>query len=307
MASFRAWRPWALLGAAAAAGLAAWVWMLSERPVDARVSLAAPAASPRDAAPREPAFRVAVSTMLSPVRSLQVYHDLGEQVAREVGRPIVFIPAKSYNDVNDLLRQDRVDMAFVCVGGYLGAPEAMDVVAAPVYDGEARFRALIITPQGSAARTLADLRGKRFMCPDPLSFTGTRYPRQRLAEMGETLETFFGEVQWTESHDQAFYSVAYGRADGASIGSVIFRMMAARYPEAATKVRVIEESPWYPSPPVVVRKSMPEEERRKVLAALTGLAKSEAGRLLLEPIGASAFVPARNEDYLALMKKGVGE
>ncbi|HUT53666.1 MAG TPA: phosphate/phosphite/phosphonate ABC transporter substrate-binding protein [bacterium] len=274
---------------------------LTYRHIDAAVDLSSPPLPVTAQSLHEgPSFRVAVANMLSPMKGYQHYEDLADLLAHEFGLPLELVTAESYSEVNTMLRESKVDLAFVCVGGFASARSDMDVIASPVIDGQARFNSLIIVPADGPAQALIDLKGKRFLYVDPESATGYWYMAQRIRELGHSPETFFAQVSWTGSHDHSITAVAQHIADGACVSSIIYRLMTHNDPSLARRIRIIETSPPYPSPPVVVRTSMPVSQRNRLANTLVNLADSRDGRAILKDLGIDGFVPARNSDYLAV-------
>lgn len=274
---------------------------ITYRHVDESVSLASPPLPSRpNPLHRGLTFRVAIAAMLSPVKNFKVYQDLADLLAREFGLPLEIITRDTYAEVNELLRNGEVDVAFVCTGGYASAPDAMDVIAAPVINGRAEYYALIIVPRDSPAQSIEDLRGKSFLFTDPDSNTGCRHPRERLRLIGETSETFFSEIRWTGSHDRSILAVSQRLAQGASVDSLIFDAMLVNDDMLAGLVRILERSHAYPSPPVVVRKTMSIPQRKQLVHILVQLSETAKGRAILKGIGVDGFTPANNSAYQSL-------
>jgi len=245
-------------------------------------------------------FRVAVASMLTPMESISVYQDLSDLLARGFGLPLVMLTRKSYSEINGLIRSGEVDLAFVCSGGFASAPGAMDVIAAPVIAGEAAYHSYIIVPSDSPAGSIEDLAGGRFAFTQPESNTGCWYPVKRIERMGKDPASFFSQVQWTGSHDRSVLAVAHRLADGAAVSSIIFHYMLEKDPALLKSVRIIEWSPSFPSPPVVVRKSMPAAQRELIFEILLNLDRTEEGKEILSAMGIDGFTGAANDDYASL-------
>jgi len=155
-------------------------------------------------------------------------------------------------------------------------------------------------PSDSKIYSFNELRGKSFLFTDPASNAGYWYPLKKLKVMGETPETFFNKIQWTGSHDRSIQAVAQRMSDGASVSSLIYSALLSENETYKNRVRIIEESPPYPTPPVVVRKSMPITERNHLVDLLTGLANTPEGKKILQGLGIDAFVPANNAIYASI-------
>ena len=64
------------------------------------------------------ALRVAVASMISPKETVIHYHRLLDYIATKMERKIEFIQRKTYGEINELLRDGKIDMGFLCSGPY---------------------------------------------------------------------------------------------------------------------------------------------------------------------------------------------
>jgi phosphonate transport system substrate-binding protein len=274
---------------------------VARRATVAQIELNSPA-QPRHSAPVAPQLRlrIAIAPITSPARTFRTHRELAERLAAALSVEPLLIQRDSYAAINTLLRRGEADVAFVCTGGYAAEPDAMDVLAAPIIDGKMEYYALIIVPAGSPAKRFEDLRGKNFLFVEPESNAGTWYPSLRARELGGGEGEFFGNCKYTSGHDLSILAVAGELADGAGVNSLVYDRMTAQDPSLKQTTRVLERSKPFPSPPIVVCKSMPQADRQRLLRALTGLQETPGGAELLRSFGAERFVPARNEDYALL-------
>jgi len=204
---------------------------------------------------------------------------------------VVFVQRKTYAEVNDLVEERLVDLAFVCSGPYVTGNEkfGMEIVAVPVVKGEKYYHSYIIAGKDSPINSLADLRGKRFAFTDPDSNTGSLVPRYMLAQRDETPETFFKYTFYTHSHDNSIRAVADGRADGAAVDSLIWEFLDASDPEYAGLTKVVEKSPPYGIPPVVVHPGTDPALKKKLRDVLMTLREDPEGKAILVSLGIDRF------------------
>lgn len=255
------------------------------------------------ARPAGPPLLVAVGAMISPERTHGLYGDLFRLLAERLGRPLELKQRRTYREVNGLVMRGEVDVAWICTGAWpeLGAARAARIVAVPVVEGLATYRALILAGPGRPeARSLEELRGARFAFTDPISLTGCRYPKGRLAAKGEESELFFGSTLYTHGHDRSIESVRRGLADGASVDSLIYDFLVRRSPEEVEGVRVLERSEPFPIPPIVVPAGTPEAEVAKLREELGRLPDDPAGRALLEALLIDGFTLPDESAYARL-------
>ena len=120
---------------------------------------------------------VAISTMISPVETFNLYKDLIDYISVKLGVPIEFKQRKTYAEVNELLNQNKLDFAFICTGAYLEARNRMpiEILVVPVVEGKPYYQAYVIVNDESNINSIDELQGKSFAFTDPLSNTGYDY------------------------------------------------------------------------------------------------------------------------------------
>ena len=245
------------------------------------------------------ALRIGVGAILSPQGTALSYQPLIDYLGRKMGKPAILVQRKTYQELNDLLARNVVDLGFICTGAYVeGARNgAMSLLVVPQINGKTTYRAFIIVPAASPGREFADLRGKVFAFTDPLSNTGYLYPLSMLQGMGQQPETFFGRTIFTYSHDRSMAAVMEGIADGASVDSLVYEFASKRNPEIARRTRVIWESQDFGIPPVVVPKSISPEKKALLKELLLGLHHDAEGKKALDELGVERFVEPEPKLY----------
>lgn len=244
-------------------------------------------------------LRVAVSAVISPQGTVESYTLLLDYIAEQLERPVELVQRPTYAEVNRLVQTGDVDVAFVCTGAYLiGEREfGMEILAAPVVNGEAAYHSWLIVPADSSAQSITDLRGKIFAFTDPLSHTGRLYPTYLVYQMSERPGTFFGRTFFTYSHDTAIQSVANGLADGAAVDSLIYSHLIQREPDLANRMRVIHESPPFGIPPVVVSPNIRPQLRAELQAIFLSMHENPAGQAALAKLDIDRFTLLESSDY----------
>lgn len=269
-----------------------------------RAPAAATVAPP--SAPLTPAgapLRVAVGAMISPERTHAFYTDFFHLLASRLHRPLELIQRRTYQELNALIRRGEVDLAWICTGAWpeLAEAGAARLLAVPVVDGKTTYNALLLAgPAAPRARDLEGLRGARFVFTDPISLTGCRYPKGRVAAIGADASTFFSRTSFTGGHDRSIESVQRGLAGGASVDSLVFDYLARRFPEEVEGIRVLETSPPFPIPPLVVPAATPEATSSALRDQLVALASDDRGRGLLDALLIDGFAPADEGAYARL-------
>ncbi len=252
------------------------------------------------------AVKVAIASVVSPKESYAYYEEMIRYISKKLGGPVKIVQKRSYQEVNDLIKNNEIDFAFVCSGAYIdGRSEfGMKLLVAPEMYGTTTYHSYIIVLKNSNYTELLELRGKKFAFSDPLSNSGKLYPTYRLALINETPESFFGVDEdgknnsfFTYSHDKSIIAVAEGIADGAAVDSLIYDYMKTTKPEVISKTKIIEISPPFGIPPVVVPKDINPFLEQRLRDIFLNMDKDEEGRKILSKIMIDRFVNINDNAY----------
>lgn len=252
-------------------------------------------------------IKVAIASVISPKESYEYYDEMVRYISKKLGMPVKIVQKRSYQEVNDLIRNKEIDFAFVCSGAYVDGNSqfGMKLLVAPQAYGKTTYNSYIIVPQNSNYKNFSDLRGKKFAFSDPLSNSGKLYPAYRLALINETPELFFGVDEetgrnnsfYTYSHDNSIIAVAEGLADGAAVDSLVYEYMKNTRPEIISKTRIIEVSPPFGIPPVVVSNDIDPFLEQKLRDIFLNMDKDEEGRTILSKVKIEKFVNIDDNAY----------
>ncbi len=249
--------------------------------------------------PQVTPLRVAVAAIVSPQGTVASYQPLLDYLSRRLNRPVELVQRRTYAEVNDLIRHNEVDVAFICTRAYVqGRREfGLELLAIPQVQGKTVYHSQIIVRADLPAQRFEDLRGLVFAFTDPLSNTGYLYPNVLLKRLGESPDTFFRRTFFTYSHDNAIYAVAEGVADAAGVDSLVLDYAMARDPSLRDRVRIIHTSPPFGMPPVVVGPDVRPQTKALLEETLLEMADTPQGQQALEALGVDRFVLGRDEDY----------
>ncbi len=259
-------------------------------------------------AEREPSLRVAIAPIVSPEKSVDMYQDFVSYLARKLGRNPVPLYRQTYAETNNLVRYGQCDIAIVCTYPFIrGEREfGMQAIAIPQVRGETTYNSLVLVPQSSQAKSLLDLRGKRFASADMMSTTGWLFPAMWLMEKGEDPNHFFGEHVISGSHDRSFQAVAKGYVDGAAVHSLVYYMMSRENPSIDNKIRILHKSPPFGIPPIVGHPNMDSALREQALSVLLDMHNDDQGREILNGLQIDRFVvPGKN--HFDALRQAVGK
>lgn len=237
-------------------------------------------------------IRVAVASMTSPAETMNKYHQLFSYMEARLGKKIVLVQRKTYKEVNDLLKMNRLDLAFICSGAYVAgvSDSAFNLFLMPERDNLRHYHAYIIVKKDSPYRSFTDLKGKRFVFSDSLSNTGMFYPLKRLHDYHSNAASFFSDTYLSNAHDNSIELVNRGIVDAASVNSLIFDYTKEVYPEKVMNIRIIEESQPFGMPPLVISKQIDPTLRDDLFDVLTNMVKAKEGRDILRSLMINRFV-----------------
>lgn len=188
--------------------------------------------------------------------------------------------ATEYAGVIEALRSDppAAHMASLATFAYVMAAD-MGVVEAELVAsrfGNAFYNGQIIALADSGITKLADLKGKTFARPDPLSTSGWIIPMITLKAAGVDPERDIKVVD-AGSHDAVVAAVYNGEVDGGASYVDARTRIEEDHPDVMEKIAVIEVSVNIPNDGVQFHPSVSQEMRDKIVNALLEIVDTEEG------------------------------
>lgn len=244
-------------------------------------------------------LRAAVSAMVSPEETFFYYTKIFDYISSETGKRVVFKQRKSYQEVNELLRHQELDFAFICSGAYVEAKKDFnaEILAIPQIKGKTNYHAYIIVHNDSNLERFEDLEGHSFAFTDPLSNTGCLYPKYLIKKMNQSEGKFFSHIIYTFAHDYSLQAVASKLVDGASVDSLIFDYIQMSSPQKVANVKIIKKSESFGMPPVVVHPKIEPDLKAKFRSVLLNMPTDPQGREILSHLAVDRFVLGQDRDY----------
>jgi len=222
---------------------------------------------------------------------------------RKLKQPVEFIQRDSYSEMIDLIRQDKIDFAWVCSYPFLLLKKNVKLVAVPQYKGRSVYRSYIIVPASdTTTKSIADLKGKIFAYADPYSNSGYLSPRYSIRRLGKDPDTFFRKTFFTWSHRNVIQAVAAGLAQGGAVDSYIWESLNLFDPNLTQRTRIVSRSEEYGFPPVVARRSIPEPEFKAMQNTLLDMSSSLEGKALLKQLNIEGFKKGNRHIYDSVEK-----
>lgn len=193
----------------------------------------------------------------------------------------------SYAATIEAMCAGRVDVGFLATFAYVLANRrcGVDARLVSIRQNQPFYVSQILYRADLNAKSLADLRGKRFAFVDPGSASGYLFPAALLKKNGIDPDRFFSQVVYAGGHDKVVLAIYTGSVDaGATFGDPNNPVFEARervvqqYPDVRDKVKVLMYTEPIPNDTVSFRPGLPEEVREKVTRAMFRIAGTAPGR-----------------------------
>ncbi len=233
--------------------------------------------------------------------------DLG----RALNRPVSMLSVSSYEALDQAIKRNQVDMAFLSGKMALDAvtQRGMTVVAQVTrHDGLPGYRSLLLVRKGgpvaSVDAVLAQPEHWRLARGESRSVSGFIVPQLQLFLPHHiAMETRF-QSEIVGTHQATALAVANGDADVATNNTADFERFKLQFPVEAERLQVIWQSDLIPHAQIVMRRDWPPEVQKKVQAFLAGYGRGpgprgDSERAVLKSLhDLAGFVPADNNSLL---------
>lgn len=251
-------------------------------------------------------IEVAIAAMTSPNETYVFYNELLNYFSFKLNRPIHIIQRKTYAEINSLLTNNKVDLAFICSGAYISALEEnlpIEILTIPIIDNKAYYYAYIIVNSDSKIENFNDLKGKSFAFTDPLSNTGYLYALALIKEAKQNPDDFFSKTLFTYAHDYSIQAVDRKIVDGATVNSLIFDYIKKKYPQKVGHIRVIYKSEPFGIPPVVVRKNLDKNLKQQLKELFINIHLDNVGSVILKKLLIDRYDLPDSTNYSSILQK----
>jgi phosphonate transport system substrate-binding protein len=251
------------------------------------------------AASAGPILRAGVASMITPVSTVKYYQQVVEYLGQKLGMPAEMVHRTTYDEIDVMLEEGRLDIAFICSSPYVLDQKkfGVELLVAPQVAGAVFYHSDIIVHKDSKIETFEQLRGKSFVFVDPKSNSGRLYPAFLLAKRHDTPESFFSSFLYSYSHNKSVEIVAKNRADGAAVDSIVYDYMAATDSPYAAETRIIHRSPQFGIPPVVVPPGIDPQLKLAMRDVFLRMHEDPLGKNILLAMRIERFVLVPDSNY----------
>lgn len=220
---------------------------------------------------------------------------LAAYVGRTLGQPVTVRVGGSYAEHIEAIGHDQVDVAFMGPVPYVKMLErfgSKPLLARFEVAHQSNLYGVIVVPQRSPVRSIADLRGRRFAFGDPESTMSFYAPAWLMLKSGVPLNAL-GARRFLGSHPNVALAVLAGDFDAGALKREVYEEYAAK------GLRILAELPPTPDHVFVTRADFPPAAVAKLRAALLALDRAADGAPILEALhpGLTRLLPADESDY----------
>lgn len=247
-------------------------------------------------------IKIAISPIFSPTYLFKYYFQFINYLQDKSDLNIKPIFGQNYWSVNQLIKNKKVDVAFICTGAYFDVKQDCDILVVPQINNKITYKSYIIVSKDSRIDNFNDLENKSFAFTDPLSLTGYYYVKYRLLSMGRSEDNFFSKVIYTNSHNNSVKVVAEKIVDGACVDSLVFERMLKEGSIYIKNIKVVERSISFGIPPIVVNKNIDKNIRHKLQNIFLNMHRDKEGKKILRDMSINKFILPPDNLYLSVNK-----
>ncbi len=242
-------------------------------------------------------IRVSVVPQRSPAETFAVWSPLLQQLGQVSEQCFVLRVAPTIPKFEAELRSGRADCVYMNPYHAVLAQRWRGYIPL-VRDGSKPLRGLLVVRKDSPIKTIRELNGQAVAFPSPNAFAATLLPRVLLARQGITIQPVF-----ENTHSNVYRSVALGMLPA---GGGINNTLRRERPELREELRVLWQTPPFPSHPFACLPSLAQARREALQAGFLTLATNPANHGLLDAIQIPEPVRADfRRDYQALVGLGL--
>ena len=225
---------------------------------------------------------------------MRLNEPLRAYLEKRLGIPVEMVVGANYAATGEALRFGRLDIAYLGPVTYIlrSRSAKMEPFARPSHEVVGpTFKAVIIVPADSPAKTLADLKGGEVAFGDPASTSGTWVPRYQLVEAGLISGRDY-TLRVLGAHDSVALAVASHKVAAGGLSMPIYERLLKEGKIDPKSVRILAESPAIPEYMWTFREGLDPAFKEEIRKAFINVTDPEA----LKVFRAEAFIPCVDSD-----------
>jgi phosphonate transport system substrate-binding protein len=219
----------------------------------------------------------------------QMWDPFLEDMSKAVGMKVNGFYATDYAGIIEAQRFNKVQIAWY---GNKSAIDAVDRANGEVFvqfvdlDGTPGYYSYLITHKDSGIKNLDQIlkNGKdySFGIGDPSSTSGTLVPTYYVFTLNNLDPKTHFKVTRSSNHEGNFLAVLNKQVDVATSNSEMTQKMKEKSPEKLEQIRILWTSPLIPRDPLVWRKDLPADVKKKIQDFVVGYGKDEREKEILK-------------------------
>ena len=219
----------------------------------------------------------------------QMWEPFLEDMSKSVGIKVNGFYATDYAGVIEAQRFNKIQLAWY---GNKAAIDAVDRSQGEVFaqfvdlDGTPGYYSYLITHKDSLIKTLDQVlkNGKEytFGIGDPSSTSGTLVPTYYVFSLNKLDPKTHFKVMRSSNHEGNFLAVLNKQVDLATSNSEMTEKIKEKTPEKLEQIRILWTSPLIPRDPLVWRKDLPSDVKKKIQDFVTSYGKNEREKEILK-------------------------
>ncbi|MFT3708194.1 MAG: phosphate/phosphite/phosphonate ABC transporter substrate-binding protein [Archangium sp.] len=262
-----------------------------------RINAALPVFSPPNGFTK---LRLGLVPFLSKETIANAHQKIADHLAKTLSVPVEMVVADSYADAIDRMERGEFDLVELSPLVYVEASQRtkMKCLVQTIADGSATASGYIFVRDDSPRRTIEELKGGSFAFVDPMSTSGSLFPKKVLRDKGIDWTKDFSRTEYLGNHEAVLLAVLEGRADAGATYQGSFAALRRSKGIDPLSFRVIAKTPRTPRDIFCVRPDMSSEISDAITASMLSLTGRErAGREILGPLNLNGFRPADDHNY----------
>ncbi len=231
---------------------------------------------------------------------MRLNEPLRAYLEKKLGMPVELMVGANYAATGEALRFGRLDIAYLGPVTYLlrARSAKLEPFARPSHAVVGpTFKAVVIVPKDSPAKTLADLKGKEVAFGDPASTSGTWVPRYQFLEAGLISGRDY-TLRVLGAHDAVALAVANHKVEAGGLSQPVYQRLLKEGKINPDATRVLAESAPIPEYMWTFREGLDPAFREEIRKAFISIDAPEA----LQVFRAESFIPAVDSDVEVVRK-----
>jgi ABC-type phosphate/phosphonate transport system substrate-binding protein len=209
------------------------------------------------------------------------YQGLADVIGRTIRRKVVVVFAREFSTLEEGMKVHRYAFVIARPSDYPARGVKLygyKYLASARPDGQC----LIVARKDSGIRTVADLKGKRIVLPEPAAYM-TKFCRAELRDQGVIVEK--EKVQYVREQGAVTFYLENNFADAGGIAS--YSGVAKKW--AAAGLPIVHKSRPQPYFPLIAGPAITDAQRADIRTALAAMETSAADQAVLKTIGIESF------------------